>query len=145
MNKFVAAKVAPPGADPQAAHAAMAEWFDRVSRKAAVRIAMAEQGVGCGGCNNKTNGQPTCRQGAPGTCCAEGVQAGYDRKPQESAASGRATSAEKACLQYWHAKYGPGVVTARTTDFGCLVQVDIVKNDIIIGSLRYQNGSITEQ
>jgi hypothetical protein len=59
-----------------------------------------------------------------------------------------ATDAGKAAadagLRYWHAKHGSDAVTARFTDFGCHVQVDIVKNEKIIGSLRYQDGNISE-
>jgi hypothetical protein len=35
-------------------------------------------------------------------------------------------------------------VTARTTDFGCHIQVDIVKENKVALSLRYQDGAISE-
>jgi hypothetical protein len=147
ISKFIADKVVPPGADPQKAQVAMDQWYEGVSRKAAVRIALAEQEAGCGGCNNKTTGQPPCRQDTQGPCCAKGTQAnagGCNRTSQKSRASGQTQSAADACLQYWHAKHGPDTVSARSKDFGCHVQVDIVKDNKIISSLRYQNGSITE-
>jgi hypothetical protein len=147
IKKFIAEKVVPPGADPETARIAMDQWYDGVSRKAAVRIALAEQGAGCGGCNNKASGQPTCRKGTQEPCCAAEAKAksgGCNRTAQKAASPGQTQTAVDAGLQYWHAKYGPDAVTARTTDFGCHVQVDIMKDETLIGSLSYQNGSIQE-
>jgi hypothetical protein len=146
INKFIAEKVVPPGADPETARIAMDQWYEGISRKAAVRIALAE-GSGCGGCIKKSEGQPPCRQGMKGPCCAGGAQAntgGDDRRSQSMAPASQVQIAVDAGLDYWHAKYGPDAVTARATDFGCHVQVDIMKGETIIGSLSYQNGNIQE-
>jgi hypothetical protein len=120
ISRLIAERVVPPGADPGTAGRAADQWMRHLSEKAAVRIALAEQwsGGGCSCCN---------KEGGP----AQPV-------------SDKAKAATDACLQYWRAKHGPEAVSARLTDFGCHMQVDIVKNEKIIGSLRYQGGTITE-
>jgi len=59
-------------------------------------------------------------------------------------AADTAKTAAEAGLRYRHAKHGPDAVQTRLRDFGCHVQIDIVRNEKIIGSLRYQDGNITE-
>jgi CheY-like chemotaxis protein len=54
------------------------------------------------------------------------------------------TVARDAALAYWRRQNGDGPVETRVTDFGCHVQVDIMSNNKIAKSLRYQNGTITE-
>ena len=120
ISRLIAERVVPPGADPGTAGRAVDQWLRNLSEKAAVRIALAEQWSG-GGCS----------------CCnKEGGQA--------QPVSDKAKAATDAGLQYWRVKHGPEAVSARLTDFGCHMQVDIVKNEKIIGSLRYQSGTITE-
>jgi len=120
ISRLIAERVVPPGADPGTAGRAVDRWLRNLSEKAAVRIALAEQWSG-GGCS----------------CCnKEGGQA--------QPVSDKAKAATDAGLRYWRAKHGPEAVSARLTDFGCHMQVDIVKNEKIIGSLRYQSGTITE-
>ncbi len=53
-------------------------------------------------------------------------------------------AAANAGIQYWHAKHGPDAVTAQFTDFGCHIKVDIMKNEKVVSSLRYQDGNISE-
>jgi hypothetical protein len=134
-NKFLAVKVVPPGADQATAQSAIKRWLDDVAGRAAVRIALAEQGEGpeCGCCNTE-NEQASQRSGIRRHGCAA------VNKPSTSDAE----KASDAGLRFWHAKYGPDSVTTRLTDYGCHIQVDIVKNKEIIGSLRYQDGNITE-
>ncbi len=149
MNKFIAKNVVPPGADPRTARFAVDNWYDGASRKAAIRIALAEQGSGCGGgCNGNVGGKLTCRRGNEGgSCCAVGTQTDARRDisgPLNKAEAGQMQAAMNAGLQYWYAKHGPDEVVAKATDFGCHVQVDILKNNTLIGSLRYQNGSVYE-
>jgi hypothetical protein len=52
--------------------------------------------------------------------------------------------AADAGVRYWQEKHGGEAVTARTTDFGCHIQVDILRENKIVRSLRYQDGSISE-
>jgi len=135
MNKFLAAKVVPPGADPSTARSAITQWLDDIAGRAAVRIALAGQGAGPGcGCCNTEDGQASQRSGIQGHGCAA------VNKPVASDVG----KAADAGLRYWHAKHGLDAVTTQLTDYGCHIQVDIVKNKKIIGSLRYQDGSITE-
>lgn len=66
-DKFLFEKVVPRNAGPQASRAAMDQWFAGLSGRAAVRIALAEQGTGPGcGCCNKGRGQARQGQAAPG-------------------------------------------------------------------------------
>ncbi len=155
IKKFIARKAVPQGGDPQRAGAAMNAWLQDLSARAAVRIALAEQWSGAGGCSGcdstktQTAGPQVLNRGCPMSKAAS---------PAGRAGCGRAKSgtssepnkkdnrkyAEEAGLKYWHEKYGPGAVSARLIDFGCHIQVDIVKDEKVIGSLRYQNGTITE-
>ena len=134
-DKFLAVKVVPPGADQPTAQSAIKRWLDDIAGRAAVRIALAEQGEGPGcGCCNTENGQASQRSGIRGHGCAA------VNKPSASDVG----KAADAGLRFWHAKYGPESVTTRLTDYGCHIQVDIMKDNKIIGSLRYQDGNITE-
>jgi len=134
-DKFLAVKVVPPGADQPTAQSAIKRWLDDIAGRAAVRIALAEQGEGPGcGCCNTENGQASQRSGIRGHGCTA------VNKPSASDVG----KAADAGLRFWHAKYGPESVTTRLTDYGCHIQVDIMKDNKIIGSLRYQDGNITE-
>jgi hypothetical protein len=124
VRRLIAEKVVPPGADPRTASRTVNQWLQGLSAKAAVRITLAEQisGPGCACCNKKAG---------PGQGGAQ-------------AASEQTKAAAAAGLQYWHAKHGPDDVATQMIDYGCHVQVDIVKNERVIASLRYQGGKITE-
>ncbi len=54
------------------------------------------------------------------------------------------TDAQNAALAYYAQKYGDSDVTAKATDYGCHVQVDIYKNGKIIKTLGYSGGSVFE-
>ncbi len=137
INRLIAERVVPRGADPATAGRAVHQWLQGLSDKASVRIALAEQmtGPGCGCCNNRDEGAELKRS-MPG-CTAKGAGAAQTSEQKQTAV--------ETALRYWHAKHGPDPVTAKPTDFGCHVQVDIIKNEKIISSLRYQGGSILEQ
>ncbi len=127
VNKLVTEQVAAGISDPQQIQAAAAAWFRKVSSKAAVRISLDEQWSGTEGC-------ACCSRGGGGSL--EGAGGGLDPVVAKSAAD--------AGIRYWQAKNGDDPVTARLTDFGCHIQVDIVKNKKIAASLRYQDGTISE-
>lgn len=146
INRLIREKIAAGIRDPQMVQTAFAQWFREASRAAAVRVSLAEQwsGAGCGCC---TGGGPAGRmQGTPVSAvvsdrgAAEGPAAVSNNDRPAAAAAAAA-----AGLSYWRAKYGNDAVSARTTDFGCHVQVDIVKDGKVLKSLRYQNGAITER
>jgi SurA-like protein len=132
INRLIAEKIAPRGADREAAARAVDQWLRDLSGKAAVRIALAEQWSG-GGCGCCSKGGDQAGQRGPGCATA--------KRPL---AADSTRTASEAGLRYWHAKHGPDAVETRLRDFGCHVQIDIVKNEKIIGSLRYQDGNITE-
>jgi hypothetical protein len=136
INRLITERVVPAGADPQTASRTVNQWLRDVSGKARVRVALTEQlsGPACGCCNSGGGERSQALQGTTG--CAMGAG--------RPAAPGQTKAAAEAALRYWHAKHGPDTVTTRATDFGCHTQIDIIRNDIIIGSLRYQNGTITE-
>lgn len=148
IKKFISEKVVPAGADPLTARAAVSAWLQELTGRSTVRIALAENGStgGCGskaGCGNNcamAGGQQQQKQAAPaGPCCKTTGQAA-----SSSPSKNLSQSAEAACLKYWHDKHGADSVTTKLTDFGCHVQVDIIKNNKSIASLKFQNGSITE-
>jgi hypothetical protein len=156
IKKFIARKAVSQGGDPQRAGAAMNAWLQDLSARAAVRIALSEQwsgaGCGCGGCDNtktQTAGLQVLNRGCPMSKAASPAgRAGCGRAKNGTSSEPNKKDkwkyAEEAGLKYWHEKYGPGAVSARLIDFGCHIQVDIVKDEKVIGSLRYQNGTITE-
>ncbi len=128
INRLIAERVVPAGADPETASRSVNLWLRDLSGKASVRITLAEQwsAGGCGCCNKESGPrQQTIATAQP-------------------PASEKSKAAADACLQYWRAKHGPEAVATRLTDYGCHYQVDIMKNEKIIGSLRYQGGAITE-
>jgi len=135
VNKFLSAKIAPPGADPSTARSAINRWLDDIAGRATVRISLAGQrtGTGCGCCSSKKGQAPRSSDISENGCAASYKTAASD-----------AGKAADAGLRFWYAKHGLDSVTARLTDYGCHIQIDIVKNEKIIGSLRYQDGSITE-
>ena len=146
ISRFIATKIVPRNADAQTARAAVDQWMQDISEKASVRIALVEQGpasgAGCGCCNKKetTEVQPNKQ------ACARPVAVAA---PSETAVPGTAVqdktkAAQDAGLAYWRTKHGQDEVSAKVSDFGCHMQVDILKNGKVLGSLRYQNGNITE-
>ncbi len=136
INRLITEKIVPPGTDPRAAAHVVNQWLQNLSARATVRIALAEQlaGPGCSCCNNRD--EAGLKKGVPGCAAA--------RAGAESTAS-KEQAAVNAALRYWHEKHGPDTVTAQPTDYGCHVQVDIIKDNKIIGSLRFQGGSIVQQ
>lgn len=144
IRKFLAEKVVPAASDPVTARIAVTNWFQNISGKSTIRIALAENGSndGCGGGWNMAGGRQQQKQpAAAGPCCKT---TGPTAAPSQDPSKDRPKAAEAACLKYWHDKHGADTVTAALTDFGCHFQVDIVKNNKKIASLRFQNGSITE-
>ncbi len=137
VNRLISERVVPPGSDPETAGRAVRQWLQGLSDKASVRIALAEHmsGSGCSCCSNLDE-RTGLTKGLPG-CTARGAGAARTSDQEQTAVD--------AALRYWHAEHGPDPVTAKPTDFGCHIQVDIIKNEKIIGSLRYQGGSILEQ
>lgn len=129
IRKCIAGRVVPPGADPVSARAAVDRWIQSISRSASVRIALAEQwsATGCGCCSGGAS--PSAMQKTAG--------------PSGSPSPAGAKAAD-AGVRYWQEKHGGEAVTARTTDFGCHIQVDILKENKVVRSLRYQDGAISE-
>lgn len=137
-NKFIAEKVIPANADPRSGRAALDRWLQDRSAAASVRVTLAEQwsGAGCGCCGNKA--EASTGPAGKGGCRTDRTAAGRD---QGASNPGKAAD---AAMRYWQEKHGAESVTAKVTDFGCHMQVDIIKDDKVIGSLRYQGGAISE-
>jgi hypothetical protein len=139
IKKLLDEKIVPRGADQRVARVAFDRWYQSVSQAASIRIALASQGgFGCGGGCNREAGQTSPCAGRP-----EAVRAGVN-PPTRSDSSTKTAKAAEAGLEYWRAKHGTGQVAAKVRDFGCHMQIDIVKDDKIIGSLLYQGGVISE-
>ncbi len=138
INKFMTSKVIPPNADPRTANAAINRWMQEISGRASVRVTLAEQwsAAGCGCCSSRAEAA-TVQPSASGDRMA---QAESKAKPPVSAVD----RASAAALSYWHAKHGQEQVTTKVTDFGCHMQVDIIRDNKTVASLRYQGGAISE-
>lgn len=144
VNKFLSQNVVPANADIRTSRLALEQWLQQRSAAASVRITLAEQwsGAGCGCCGNKAEAATTPGKGNAG-CRMARAESGSAAPPV--AGTTDSDKAAAAGLRYWHEKHGPGAVTAKVTDFGCHMQVDIVKDNKVIASLRYQAGAISEQ
>ncbi len=143
INKFITNQVIPPNAGPRTAGMALNRWMQEISGRASVRVTLAEQwsGAGCGGCN-RAEAAPAGRAASGG--CRMAKSGTSPALPMNATSVSAAEQASAAALTYWHAKHGEERVTATVTDFGCHLQVDIIKDNKKIGSLRYQNGIISE-
>ncbi len=72
------------------------------------------------------------KQSVPaGPCCKTKGPAATSGQPKD-----QSKAAEAAGLKYWQDKHGADSVSAKLTDFGCHVQVDIVKDNKSIASLQ---------
>jgi hypothetical protein len=136
IRKYITGTVAAGITDPAAADVRVGTWLQEATARADIRIAIAGQTTAGGGCS-------CCSSGAPSTSADRGCD------PSRRTAGGavqapQAAQAEQAALAYWRKQHGDGPVQTKLTDFGCHIQVDIVKGDRIAQSLRYQDGAITE-
>jgi hypothetical protein len=162
IRKFIDQKVMAGASGPADANTRLNQWLQNATAKAAVRVALDEQlpssGSGC--CGNgkgpaakgsgpaagpvKPGCDPSRRTARQG--CGQGKgcnpQTGQGTGAQQTSAQGEAARA--AALAYWKKQNGSGPVEMKVTDFGCHFQVDIMANNKIAKTLRYQNGTITE-
>jgi hypothetical protein len=136
IQKFIDEKITAGITDHTIAEFRVNQWLQGISNKAAVRVSLGEQ-----------------IQGSPGCACCSGRGAGPAKRgcdPKAGTPAGgkqsasQMTAARDAAMAYWSKGHGGGPVETRVTDFGCHIQVDIVANNKIAKSLRYQNGTITE-
>jgi hypothetical protein len=134
IRKFITERVAPGISDPTIANALVERWFQDISGRAVVRIALDEQlpSSGCGCC---AKGGPA--SGTKGCDPAQGRPGSVRSGPQ-------AEEARTAAIAYWQEHHGSGSVETRMTDYGCHIQIDIIQENRTAASLRYQNGTITE-
>lgn len=145
IRKLIDGQIVAGTADPAVANARVNQWLREITGKASVRVALAEgvASAGCSCCGDSGNG-PAQREG--GSPAGPGAQRGCGMR-QGTPAAGQQTqvqAAREAALEYWRRQHGNGPVEMRVTDFGCHIQVDILKDSRIARSLRYQNGVITE-
>jgi hypothetical protein len=136
IRKFIDEKIAAGISDPTIAGFRVNQWLQGISSKATVRVSLEEQmqrSSGCACCGGSGTG-PAKHGCDPKAGTPTG---GRQQAPQ-------ITAARDAALGYWSRKHGTGPVETKVTDLGCHIQVDIVANNRIAGSLRYQNGTITE-
>jgi predicted nucleic acid-binding Zn ribbon protein len=144
INKFIAAKIVPQGADRQTAAQAVNQWVRKATDAAVVRVTLAEEwsGAGCGCSKGSKAAAPAARGcGMSGAGC---TMAKGDRAAAPAWGAPDKKKAAEAAIKYWHVKHGNGAVAATVTDFGCHMQVDIIQDNKTIASLRYQGGSISE-
>jgi hypothetical protein len=151
IRKFIDHKVTAGAADPADSNMRLNRWLQNATAKAAVRVSLDEQPPtsGCGCCGNgkgpaKQGCDPSkgaARQGCdPANGC--GPRAGKAAGSKQTSAQGE--TARVAALAFWKKQNGSWPVETNVTDYGCHVQVDIMENNRIAKSLRYQNGTITE-
>jgi predicted nucleic acid-binding Zn ribbon protein len=138
INKFITEKIIPQNADARSANTAVNHWMEGLSARAAVRVTLAEQisGAGCGCCNNRAEAA------VPSSDTSVIRTSSQEKRP--ASGTSKAGKAEAEALRYWHEKNGDDNVTAKSKDFGCHMEIDIIKDGKTIGSLRYQGGRISE-
>lgn len=137
IRRYIDEKIAAGITDSTVVGARVDQWLQEISGKASIRVALAEQlptsGCGSGGCGSGGCGGSGAGTGGCGTTPRTGANV-----------STQAKEAQKAALAYWRERYGDDRVEAKVLDFGCHIQVDMMKEKRIAKSLRYQNGTITE-
>ena len=121
IRKFISERLAAGTSDPTIVDGRVNQWLSTAISGASVRVALAEQAPasGCGCCNTGGKG------GASGM-------------------TDQMKEAQKAVRAYWQARHGGGPVEMRSSDFGCHIQVDVMKENRTAQSFRYQNGTISE-
>ncbi len=144
IERLLAASVTGGMTDPQASQAAVNRWFQELSSRASVRIALPEQisATECGCCPPKGAAARTAGAGGCGSGCGASGTAAPTGKQADKTTEREAI---KAGLAYWKKNRGAEEVTARVKDFGCHLQVDILRSGELLASLRYQNGQVTEE
>lgn len=136
IEKYIVEKVIPPSAKPDEVDRTVNQWLHDISGRAAVRIALEEQwlGAGCGCCANRR-----------AAASAKGGAGPKDqRSGQPSQKSADMEKASEAAISYWRGKYGDDRITTQVSDFGCHLEINIIKDNKTIGTLRYQGGRISE-
>jgi hypothetical protein len=136
IRKFIDEKVTAGVSDPTIAGYRVNQWLQGISSKATVRVSLEEQmqiSSGCACCGGSGTGP------AKHGCDPKAGTRGGSKQP-----ASQITAARDAAIGYWSKKHGSGPVETKVTDFGCHIQVDIMANNRIAKSLRYQNGTITE-
>lgn len=136
IQKYIDQHIAAGISDPTIAGFRVNQWLQGASSKATVRVSLEEQIQNSAGC-------ACCSGGGPGP-----AKHGCDPKAGAPAGgkqpASQITAARDAAIGYWSKEHGNGPVETKVTDFGCHIQVDIIANNKIAKSLRYQNGTITE-
>jgi len=136
IRKFIDDKITAGISDPTIRGYRVNQWLQGISSKATVRVSLDEQmqkSAGCACCSG--SGAGTATHGCDPKARANG--GGKQTGPQ-------ITAARNAAIGYWSKVHGSGAVETKVTDYGCHIQVDIVENNRVAKSLRYQNGTITE-
>lgn len=138
IQKFIDENITAGISDPTIAGFRVNQWLQGISGKAAVRVSLEEQmqsSSGCACCGGGGKGPGIAKQG----CDPKSGAQGGGKQP-----ASQITAARDAAIGYWSGRHGNGPVETKVTDFGCHIQVDIMANNKIAKSLRYQNGTITE-
>lgn len=142
IRKYIDEKVTAGARDAEDANDRMNRWLQGATTRAAVRVALEEQLPSSGGCGCCSGKKDPAGQGGAKAGCGSGK--GCDPRRGPASGAGEVKAAQEAALAYWQKRNGSGPVETKVTDFGCHVQVDIVTNNKVAQSLRYQNGTITE-
>lgn len=136
IRKFIYEKLTAGISDPTIAGYRVNQWLQDVSSKATVRVSLEEQMQQSSGC--------ACCSGSGSGAARHGCDPKAGTRAGGTLTASQITAARDAAIGYWSKEHGDGPVETKVTDFGCHLQVDIVANDTIAKSLRYQNGTITE-
>lgn len=123
---------APRGEDPEAAFEA---WLTQARQGAAIEVSdeVKSRGYGLAGARG------CCGSGPSSGGCGGQARSGRQLDPQTE------SQAKKLALEAYQ-KVNPAEqgVTAKVTDYGCHIQVDIQKEGRVVKSYTYQNGKIFE-
>ena len=77
-------------------------------------------------------------------CCGTSRGSGGPQSSQTAPQLSKTDSAIKAALTYYQQKYGDSSVNATAKDYGCHIEVTIIKEGQPIKTLAYVNGQIYE-
>jgi len=77
-------------------------------------------------------------------CCGKGCGSGGPQSSQTAPQLSETDAAIKVALTYYQQKYGDSSVSATAKDYGCHIEVTIIKEGQPIKTLTYVNGQIYE-
>lgn len=138
INRFIDIEISGGAKNDTERQSRLSRWFSTVKTSANVTIYIPDAAPvpGAAGCGSGGSG---CGSGGRGDCagsCGSGVTQPID--------SGLAAEIKEKALRYHAEHYGKDSVLTSVTNYGCHIQVDVLKDGKIVRSFTYSGGQFFE-